>query len=54
MTKDQLDKMCEGLTGKAARACRKKNKRSCFTFPPTESSFKPFTDQQDPATDEDK
>jgi len=44
LTKDQLAKICEGLKGAELRKCRKKNKRSCITVQPTQSSLTPFTD----------
>jgi hypothetical protein len=42
LTKQQLAKICEGLKGAELRKCRKKNKRSCITVEPTESSLTPF------------
>ena len=47
LTKKQLDTLCEGLKGNELRKCRKKNKRSCITVQPTESSLTPFTDSAD-------
>ena len=44
LTKDQLAKICEGLKGAELRKCRKKNKRSCITVQPTQSSLTPFND----------
>jgi hypothetical protein len=46
LTKEQLAKICEGLKGAELRACRKKNRRSCITVGPTESSLKPFEDNK--------
>lgn len=43
LTKEQLAKICEGLKGAELKKCRKKNRRSCITVEPTESSFTPFT-----------
>jgi hypothetical protein len=42
LTKKQLDTLCEGLKGAELRKCRKKNKRSCITVEPTQSSLTPF------------
>jgi hypothetical protein len=47
LTKKQLDTLCEGLKGKELKKCRKKNKRSCITVEPTQSSLTPFTDSSD-------
>jgi hypothetical protein len=45
LSKKQIDTLCEGLKGAELRKCRKKNKRSCITVQPTESSLTPFTDK---------
>jgi hypothetical protein len=47
LTKKQLDTICEGLEGSELKKCRKKNKRSCITVQPTESSLTPFNDTAD-------